>query len=92
MNTSPCSLGFDSNGTDAARLFQILGPRRFSQIQAVFGGKKIWIPKAGANLRCQACRLRNDCIRTWRKRGTSVEEIARRMGLSVKTIYRVLHV
>ncbi len=90
MTTPRCSLGFNSNGSDAALLFQVLGPRRFAKLQAVFGGQKVWIPKAGANLRCQACKLRDECIRRWRKRGSSVDAISRRMGLSPKTIYRVL--
>jgi hypothetical protein len=76
--------------SDAARLLKILGSRRLSALQAAFGGRRLWIPKAGSNLRCSVCRTRDECIRSWRKQGVSIAGIAKRLGVSAKTVYRVL--
>lgn len=76
--------------SDAARLLKILGSRRLGALQAAFGGRRLWIPKAGSNLRCSVCRTRDECIRTWRKQGVGIPVIAKRLGVSSKTVYRVL--
>lgn len=81
---------FRSDDSDSAQLLEILGSERFAALQAVFGGKKVWVPKAGTGAGCQACRTRDGCILAWRGRGVSVAAIAARLGLSPKTVYRVL--
>jgi len=50
----------------------------------------LWIPKAGSNLRCSVCRNRDKCIRSWRAEGRDIAAIAKRLGVSPKTVYRVL--
>ncbi|MBI3564152.1 MAG: hypothetical protein HY079_03035 [Elusimicrobia bacterium] len=85
-----CTFAFRPTDTDGARLLAVLGARRFGELQAAFGGRRIWIPKSGVNMRCIVCSLRDRCIRTWRRRGMPAENIARSLGLSAKTVYRVL--
>lgn len=81
---------FKPNHSDSAQLFKILGPKRFSVLQAAFGGRKVWVPKAGNSTGCQSCGKRNSCIFIWRRTGVSAAAIAARVGLSTKTVYRVL--
>ena len=76
--------------SDVARLLKLLGSRRLALLQAAFGGRRLWIPKAGSNLRCSVCRFRDQCIHTWRKQGVIIVDIAKRLGVSPKTVYRVL--
>lgn len=90
MPSKSCTFAFRPSDTDGARLLKVLGARRLAELQAAFGGKRVWIPKAGANTRCIVCTLRDRCIRTWRRRGLPVENIARSLGVSAKTVYRVL--
>lgn len=71
-------------------LLKVLGSRRLAALQAVLGGKRVWIPKAGVNFRCSVCSRRDDCIRAMRRQGIPVENISRRLGVSPKTVYRVL--
>jgi hypothetical protein len=85
-----CTFAFRPADTDGARLLKVLGARRLADLQAAFGGKRVWIPKSGANTRCTVCALRDRCIRAWRRRGLPVENIARSLGVSAKTVYRVL--
>lgn len=61
-----------------------------ASLQAAFGGRRIWIPKAGSTLRCSICRDRDRCIRSWRGQGQPIANIAKRLGVSPKTVYRVL--
>jgi len=85
-----CQNSLQPIDSDAARLLKILGSRRLSALQTAFGGRRLWIPKAGSNLRCSVCRFRDDCIRSWRKQGVSIANIAKRLGVSPKTVYRVI--
>ncbi|MEK7232745.1 MAG: helix-turn-helix domain-containing protein [Elusimicrobiota bacterium] len=88
MPRTRCS--FQPIDSDAARLLKLLGARRMAAIQAALGGRRIWIPKSGINPRCAVCGLRDECIRAWRRQGMSVARIAKRVGISAKTVYRVL--
>ncbi|MCM2304132.1 MAG: helix-turn-helix domain-containing protein [Elusimicrobia bacterium] len=90
MHSPRCAASPSPIDSDAARLLKILGTRRLAALQAAFGGRRLWIPKAGSNLRCSVCRHRDQCIRTWRSQGLSIGVIARRLGVSPKTVYRVL--
>ena len=90
MHSPRCAASPSPIDSDAARLLKILGTRRLAALQAAFGGRRLWIPKAGSNLRCSVCRHRDQCIRTWRGQGLSIGVIARRLGVSPKTVYRVL--
>ena len=90
MAKSRCTFSFRPADTDGARLLEVLGARRLAALQAAFGGKRVWIPKTGANIRCVVCSQRDRCIRTWRRRGLPVDTISRKLGVSPKTIYRVL--
>ena len=81
---------FRPDGSDGARLLKLLGARRLALLQSAFGGRRVWVPKAGTNMRCVACRLRDRCIREWRRRGLPVGGIARSLGVSAQTVYRVL--
>jgi hypothetical protein len=85
-----CTYAFRPADTDGARLLKVLGARRLAALQAAFGGKRVWVPKSGANMRCVVCSLRDRCIRAWRRRGLPVENIARSLGVSAQTVYRVL--
>lgn len=85
-----CQNSLQPIDSDAARLLKLLGSRRLSALQSAFGGRRLWIPKAGSNLRCSVCRFRDDCIRSWRKQGVSIANIAKRLGVSPKTVYRVI--
>ncbi len=85
-----CSSSPQPIDSDAARLLKILGSRRLASLQAAFGGRRLWIPKAGSNIRCSVCRYRDQCIRAWRSQGLSIATIAKRLGVSPKTVYRVL--
>lgn len=90
MPRTRCASSPQPIDSDAARLLKLLGSRRLALLQSAFGGRRLWIPKAGSNLRCSVCRLRDQCIRTWRGQGLSIAVIARRLGVSPKTVYRVL--
>ena len=85
-----CLASHKPRDSDAAQLLKILGSRRLSALQAAFGGRRLWIPKSGSNLRCSVCDTRDQCIRTWRGQGLSIASIAKRLGVSPKTVYRVL--
>ncbi len=90
MAKSRGACAFQPDDTDGARLLKLLGARRLALLQAAFGGQRVWVPKSGVNMRCIACRLRDRCIREWRKRGLPVAGIARSLGISAQTVYRVL--
>lgn len=90
MPRTRCAASPQPIDSDAARLLKLLGSRRLALLQAAFGGRRLWIPKAGSNLRCSVCRFRDQCIRTWRGQGLSIAAIAKRLGVSPKTVYRVL--
>lgn len=90
MPKTRCAASPQPIDSDAARLLKLLGSRRLAVLQAAFGGRRLWIPKAGSNLRCSVCRYRDQCIHTWRAQGLSIASIAKRLGVSPKTIYRVL--
>ena len=85
-----CPDVFHPADRDGARLLKVLGARRLAALQAAFGGKRVWVRKPGANMRCIVCGLRDRCIRAWRRRGLPIENIARSLGISRQTIYRVL--
>ena len=89
MTKIRCST-YRPDDSDSARLQKILGNKRFEALQAAFGGKKVWVPKAGTGAGCQACAKRNLCILAWRDSGVPVATIAARLQLSVKTVYRVI--
>jgi hypothetical protein len=89
MRDAGCPFRYEPAAVDAARLLAVLGRRRLAALQAAFGGKRVWIPKAGSRLPCLACVSRDRCIRAWRREGRPAAEIARRLGLSLKTVYRV---
>lgn len=59
-------------------------------LQDAFGGRRVWIPKPEAKVRCLSCRSRDRCIRAWRREGRPVGSIARSLGISQQTVYRVL--
>lgn len=90
MPRTRCSSSHQPIDSDAARLLKLLGSRRLAALQVAFGGRRLWIPKVGSNLRCSVCRYRDQCIRSWRSQGLSIAVIARRLGVSPKTVYRVL--
>lgn len=90
MPSTRCAASHQPIDSDAARLLKLLGSRRLASLQAAFGGRRLWIPKAGSNLRCSVCRFRDQCIRAWREQGLSIVLIAKRLGVSPKTVYRVL--
>lgn len=92
MAKTRCTYAFRPADADGARLLKVLGARRLAALQAAFGGKRVWVPKSGTNMRCIVCRLRDRCIRAWRRRGVPVDNIARSLGISSQTIYRVLRV
>lgn len=77
-------------GCEAGRLLALLGSKRFKSLQKEFGGKRIWIPKEGVRMPCGVCTQRDGCIRAWRRQGNSVAEISRHLGISPKTVYRVV--
>ncbi len=85
-----CPARFSAVGSDAARLLKVLGQARFERLQKAFGGRRLWIPKSGTHYPCGACSRRVRCIRRWRKQGRPARAIAERLGLSPKTVYRVL--
>lgn len=85
-----CTYEFRSDGTDGARLLEVLGADALERLQTAFGGKRLWVPKRGVKLRCSVCATRDRCIRTWRRDGLPVPHIARGLGVSAKTVYRVL--
>lgn len=90
MAKTRCTFAYRPADTDGARLLKVLGARRLAALQSAFGGKRVWVPKAGGNTRCIVCSLRDRCIRAWRRRGLPVENIARSLGVSAQTVYRVL--
>ena len=85
-----CPASHQPRDSDAARLLKLLGSRRLAALQVAFGGRRLWIPKVGSNLRCSVCGTRDQCIRSWRGQGLSVASISKRLGVSPKTVYRVL--
>ena len=74
----------------AVHLMELLGPRLFKILQEEFGGKRVWVPKPGARFPCAACRTRGKCARLWGTEGQRPEVIARTLGVSIKTVYRLL--
>lgn len=92
MPRTRCQASLQPIDSDAAKLLKLLGSRRLALLQSAFGGRRLWIPKAGSNLRCSVCRFRDDCIRAWRAQGVSIASIAKRLGVSPKTVYRVVGV
>ena len=89
MNIS-CPSRYVAAEADAAVLLKLLGGTKFAALQKTFGGRRIWIPKAGARPSCLTCKERDKCIITWRQQGQRVDLIARHLGVSAKTVYRVL--
>ncbi|MBI3565350.1 MAG: hypothetical protein HY079_09160 [Elusimicrobia bacterium] len=85
-----CTYEFEADGTDGAKLLEVLGAEALERLQTAFGGRRVWIPKRGVRLRCAVCTLRDRCIRTWHRDGVPVPNIARGLGVSPKTVYRVL--
>lgn len=90
MVKTGCPSSCRPDDSDGAILLKVLGIKQVTALQAVLGGKRIWIPKAGGNFRCSVCSLRNDCIRTMHGKGIPVADISLRMCVSPKTIYRIL--
>ncbi|MBI4423200.1 MAG: helix-turn-helix domain-containing protein [Elusimicrobia bacterium] len=85
-----CRYGFEPEDRHAIRLLKLLGPRAFQALQTEFGGMRVWVPKPGARFPCGACRTREACARRWRQEGQTPAKIARHLGVSVKTVYRLL--
>lgn len=77
-------------GCEGGLLLEMLGPKVFKKVQKAFGGKRVWIPKPGARMPCGVCALRDACIRAWRGQGQTVASISRHLGISAKSVYRVL--
>lgn len=78
------------NARKAGRLLAIIGPKKFQEVQRALGGDSVWIPHPRVRADCFACRSRDACIRAWRSRGIRAADISRRLGVSLKTVYRVL--
>lgn len=85
-----CRWGFEPADRHAIRLLELLGPRAFRALQEEFGGKRVWVPKAGARFPCAACKVRGGCVHRWAKQGRSPAAIAEHLGVSAKTVYRLL--
>ena len=90
MHSLNCRWGFEPADRHAIRLLQILGSRAFTALQEEFGGKRVWVPKAGARFPCAACGVRAACVKRWRKAGRTPQAIAEHLGVSAKTVYRLL--
>lgn len=90
MRSARCRWGFVSEDRHAIRLLEVLGPRAMRALQDEFGGKRVWVPKAGARMPCAACKVRAECVRRWRREGRSPRAIAEYLGVSPKTVYRLL--
>lgn len=90
MHSLNCRWGFQAADRHAIRLLELLGPRAFTALQDEFGGKRVWVPKAGARFPCAACKVRSGCVKRWRKAGRTPQAIAEHLGVSAKTIYRLL--
>lgn len=85
-----CRWGFVPADRHAIRLLELLGPRAFRSLQEEFGGKRVWVPKSGARFPCAACKVRGGCVKRWRKAGRTPQAIATDLGVSAKTVYRLL--
>jgi hypothetical protein len=85
-----CPKRYRAADSDAAWLFKFLGPAKFAALQQRFGGRRLWVPKAGTRASCLTCLDRDACILEWRASGRRVDEIGRYLGVSPKTVYRVL--
>ena len=59
------------------------------ELQHALGGRRVWVPKACVRPTCLACARRDECVRSWRRKGHGVKDIAAYLGLSPKTVYRV---
>ena len=81
---------FQADDTDAGALLEVLGRKKFEALQERFGGRRLWIPKNGGEARCGACAWRDRCIRLLRQEGRPVDEIAKLMALSPKSVYRII--
>ncbi|MBI5200147.1 MAG: helix-turn-helix domain-containing protein [Elusimicrobia bacterium] len=90
MHSLNCRWGFEPADRHAIRLLEILGSRAFTRLQEEFGGKRVWVPKAGARFPCAACNVRSSCVKRWRKAGRTPQAIAEHLGVSAKTVYRLL--
>lgn len=90
MANPRCPSSFKPAINDTARLLQVLGAPALRILQQAFGGRRVWVPKKGTRLPCIACEERDDCIGQWRRQGSTVASIARHLGVSPKTVYRVL--
>ena len=90
MKPLPCPSSYHSQDSELSQLVRLLGRHKFAQLQEVFGGRRLWIPKPGVRFPCRICRQRNPCIRAWRKQGHPVESISGHLGISPKTAYRIL--
>lgn len=71
-------------------MIAIIGPETFRLVQEAFGGRRVWIPKVGAEQPCKRCPARDRRIRRLRSRGESVAALAERFGLSPKRVYGIL--
>lgn len=90
MRSLNCRWGFEPADRHAIRLLEILGPRAFNALQEEFGGKRVWVPKPGARFPCAACNVRAGCVHRWWKQGKNPKDIAVHLGVSSKTVYRLL--
>ncbi len=90
MKTFRCPARYRCDSSGAAELLKLLGPKKFLLVQEVFGGRRMWIPKKGSRLPCAACAERPACIRHWRKGGRTPAAIADHLGISQKSVYRIL--
>lgn len=84
-----CPIHYHAAKNDTARLLAVVGPRRFQALQEAFGGTRLWIPKDGMRISCLTCSNRDRCVRIWRREGRSPVKIAARLGISLKTVYRI---
>lgn len=90
MRSVDCRWGFEPADRHAIRLLELLGPRAFHALQEEFGGKRVWVPKRGARFPCAACKVREGCVVRWWKQGKAPNDIATHLGVSSKTVYRLL--
>lgn len=85
-----CPFEFKPRDNETVILRRIVGQKKFRALQRTFGGRRIWVPKAGKRMPCGLCRRRNLCVHIWHGRGRKVASIARRLSISPKSVYRIL--
>ena len=70
----------------SVELHKLTGEKLFKEIQKIFGGKRIWIPKTGHSFSCKYCEDRNTHILKLYRRGASIKWLAKKFDLSNKRV------